>query len=208
MSTLKGLGVSHMAVCRRFFKFILGFLFPLNRGEVNQITAWSLIFIWKINLKECVAKRTNIPPLSQYFQMTAKDIFVDCSPNSLLILSDFPLGERWIEMLFLWRIWNVRSVWLWWCTDAEERNMFEDSWKGRTQGSVCSSGSTQSLWTLSLCQLHVLWQHIKEEPGSLACEPCIVYPLPARNRTWHALLNKEFLRLWLQAVPLKSNSKQ
>lgn len=78
---------------------------------------------------------------------------------------------------------------------------------GRYQGSECCS-STESHWMLSPCQLHVLWQHIKEEPGSLACEPCFVYPLPARNQTWHALLKKESLWLWLQAASLKSISRQ
>lgn len=183
--TLKGLGVSHMAVCRLSPKFIQ-FLFPLSRGEVNRMTAWSLIFIWKINLKECTAKRTNIPPLSQYFEMTVEDIFVDCSPYSLLIFFFFRFSTGWTVNwnAVLWRGWNVRSMWLWQCTDTAERNMYEDSWKGNTQGSECSSSSsTESHWTLSLCQLHVLWQHIKEEPGSLACEPCFVYPLPARNRT-------------------------
>lgn len=102
----------------------------------------------------------------------------------------------------LWRSWNVMSLRLWQCADATVRNMHGDGWKGNTRGSVrCSS--PESHWTLSLCQLHALWQHNKEEPGSLACELNIVSLLPTRTRTWHALLNKEFLRLWLQAAPLK-----
>lgn len=64
------------------------FLYPfLAEQKGNQMTAWSLIFIWKINLKECTAKRTNIHLLSQYFEMTVEDIFVDCSPSSVLIPS-------------------------------------------------------------------------------------------------------------------------
>lgn len=79
---------------------------------------------------------------------------------------------------------------------------------GRAVPRAQCAAAAQSRWMLRLCQLHVLWQHIKEEPGSLACEPCSVCPLPARNQTWHALLNKEFLRLWLQAASLKSISRQ
>lgn len=147
------------------------------------MTAWSLIFIWKINLKECTAKRTNIPPLSQYFEMTVEDIFVDCSPCSLLILFRFSTVERWIEMLC--------------CEDAEMSGLCGSDSAQTLQKETCTrtvgraiprpqsaaAAAQESHWTLSLCQLHVLWQHIKEEPGSLACEPCFVYPLPARNRT-------------------------
>ena len=114
-----------------------------------------------------------------------------------------PLGEQWIETL--WRSWKCHV-----CVILTVHRRRGKETCTRTVGRAIPRAqcAAESHRTLSLCQLHVLWQHIKEEPGSLACEPCFVYPLPARNRTWHALLNKEFLRLWLQAVPLKSNSRQ
>lgn len=127
----------------------------------------------------------------------------------IFLFLDLPLGEQWIEMLCgegakKSSLCDSDSA-----QTPQKETCTRDSWEGSTQGSVCCS-STESRWMLRLCQLHVLWQHIKEEPGSLACEPCSVCPLPARNQTWHALLNKEFLRLrlWLQAASLKSISRQ
>lgn len=164
------------------------------------MTAWSL----KINTFEGVHYQKNQYP-------STDPVFCDDSgPGNLQIIFlflDLPLGEQWIEMLCGEEAKKSSLCDSDSAQTPQKETCTRDSWEGNTQGSVCCS-STESRWMLRLCQLHVLWQHIKEEPGSLACEPCSVCPLPARNQTWHTLLNKEFLRLWLQAASLKSISRQ
>lgn len=143
---------------------------------------------------------SNIPPHSVFLCSNRTFFSPYCLLNCLSFLSA-SLNQKatcCIEMQM-----SGLCDFIWVQAPLKERCMRRE---GSTQGS--EGGSSRVQWMLSLCQLRVLWQHIKEEPRSLVCEPCFVYVLPARNQYWHALLNKVFLQLWLQAASLKSICRQ
>lgn len=146
--TLKGLGDKPLGSMQTVSEIHSWFLSPLSGGEVNQMTAWSL----KINTFEGVHYQKNQDP-------STDPVF--CDDSGLRQSSDyffvFRSSTGWTVNwnAVRWRSQKVEPLWLWQCTDASERNMYEGQLGGQYPGlSVLQQHSPAECYVSASCMFY------------------------------------------------------